>query len=319
MNFNDRLNNLKNNNYSADGLQNHNIDSNTQDMPNNNENPNYTNYSQGQPLNNPNLHINEPMNRDRCSPPNEPINNNIYGNQNSQPIQPNINAHYGTDGYNSYNQQENYAPYKPNQHQQGQPYGQFPPQQPFNSSQGYGYEKPNFESRNIIKQMNQQKSMNSDASTKCLGKRFLAFIIDFILASIPSFLLALLFLIPSVKTVLDTTLYVGGNIIDTLNILSGKIIIMLIINIVIFIIYYIIVPAYILQGRTIGKKMMKLRIVTIEGEEIPDVTTLIKRELLGKFLSSLLLIGYFMILFSKNHSGLHDRIAKTKVIDDIEM
>ena len=61
---------------------------------------------------------------------------------------------------------------------------------------------------------------------------------------------------------------------------------------------------------------MKLRIATIEGDEIPDVVTLIKRELLGKFLSSFLLIGYFMILFSKNRSGLHDKIAKTKVIDD---
>lgn len=206
------------------------------------------------------------------------------------------------------------------------PYNQgydYPPSynQAYSQPHNYAYGETSFESRNIIRQMNQYDNPIDNASTKQLGKRFLAGILDGILSSIPSLLLALLFIVPSLRQVLNTVSYIKdaeNAVIMARQLLAGKIVSLLIINFIVLTVYYIIIPAYVLQGRTVGKKLMKLRIVTIE-EEIPGVITLIKREILGKFLSAFCLIGYFMILFSRNHSALHDRIAQTKVIDDDEL
>jgi uncharacterized RDD family membrane protein YckC len=317
MNFSDKLNNLQNNNG-----QNYNMDFDVQNTFNYNENSSYIDYTQEQPFNNPNAQINN----EEYAYSNDPKNNSPYNNPNSQWMQQNQqNVYHGTGGYNPYNQQHSYPSFPYNQPQgQGQPhnqpynqsYGQIPPQQPFHSPHGYGYEETNFESRNIIRNMNQYNNTNNDVSTKRLGKRFLAFILDGIFFNIPSSLLALLFVVPSFKKVIETVLYMEEDFAYAVDMLAGKITALSIINLIVFIAYYIIVPAYVLQGRTLGKKLMKLRIATIEGDEVPDVVTLIKRELLGKLLSSFFLIGYFMILFTKNHSGLHDKIAKTKVIDD---
>ena len=333
MNFDDKLNNLQKNNE-----QNYDMDFNVQNTPNYSENSSYIDYSQEQSFNNPNAQINN----EQYGNSSDPRNNSPHNNPNSQWMQQNQqNVYHGTGGYSPYNQQHGYpsSPYnqpqsqgqpynqpynqphnqpynQPYNQQYGQPHGQIPPQQPFHSPYGYGYRETNFESRNIVRQMNQYSNPNNDASTKQLGKRFLAAILDGIFMSIPSTLLALLFIVPSLKQILETPFNDAENAVIAIQLLAGKISSLSIINLVVFVAYYIILPAYVLQGRTLGKKLMKLRIATIEGDEIPDVVTLIKRELLGKFLSSFLLIGYFMILFSKNRSGLHDKIAKTKVIDD---
>lgn len=325
MNFGDKLNNLKNNNEQKNDEQKNDMNYNAQNTPYYGQNSSYIDYSQEQSFNAPNQYNNE-----QYPYPNNAQYNNPFSNPDSQWMQQDYsNAYNESEGYNPYNQQHGYPP-SPHYQPQGQPYnqpynqpygqhyGQMPPQQLFHSPQGYGYGETNFESRNIVRQVNQYGVTNDDSSTKQLGKRFLAAILDGIFISIPTTLLALLFVIPSIKQVVDATLYMEdtGNIFAVMQVLAGKISALSVLNLVVFIAYYIILPAYVLQGRTLGKKLMKLRIVTIEGEEIPDVLTLVKREVLGKFLSSFLLIGYFMILFSKNHSGLHDRIAKTKVIDD---
>ena len=88
----------------------------------------------------------------------------------------------------------------------------------------------------------------------------MAAILDGIFASIPTTLLALLFVIPSIKQVVDATLYMedAGNIFAIMQVLAGKISALSVLNLVVFIAYYIILPAYVLQGRTLGKKLMKL-------------------------------------------------------------
>lgn len=318
MNFSDKLNNLKNNNE-----QKNDMNYNAQNTPHYRQNSNYIDYSQGQSFNTPNQYNNE-----QYPYPDNAQYNNSFSNPDSQWMQQDYsNAYNEPEDYNPYNQQHGYPP-SPHYQPQGQPYnqpygqhyGQMPPQQPFHSPQGYDYGETNFESRNIVRQVNQYGVANDDSSTKQLGKRFLAAILDGVFISIPTTLLALLFVIPSIKQVVGAALYMEntGNIFAVMQVLAGKISALFVLNLVVFAAYCVILPAYVLQGRTLGKKLMKLCIVTIEGEEIPDVLTLVKREVLGKFLSSFLLIGYFMILFSKNHSGLHDRIAKTKVIDDDE-
>lgn len=80
---------------------------------------------------------------------------------------------------------------------------------------------------------------------------------------------------------------------------------------------YNIVIAFLLQGQTLGKKLMKIRIISQADENKPNFVTLCKRELLGKFLSALFIfIGYIMVLTDKNeHKAMHDRFANTFVVN----
>lgn len=76
--------------------------------------------------------------------------------------------------------------------------------------------------------------------------------------------------------------------------------------------YYAIFEASNWQG-TIGKKAMKIIVADLSGEKINLHKASVR--VLSKFLSSQLLIGYIMILFTKKKQGLHDIIAKTIVLD----
>lgn len=76
-------------------------------------------------------------------------------------------------------------------------------------------------------------------------------------------------------------------------------------------VYFTMIPT----GQTPGKKMMKIRVVRFDGRPL-SLKTLLLRELLGKMLSSLLLmIGYIMAFFDEKYGrALHDRLAKTMVV-----
>lgn len=65
---------------------------------------------------------------------------------------------------------------------------------------------------------------------------------------------------------------------------------------------------------TPGKMTLGLIIVSNDLERI-TLAQVLMREIVGKFLSSLIFdIGYFMVAFTKRKQGLHDIIAKTLVI-----
>lgn len=65
---------------------------------------------------------------------------------------------------------------------------------------------------------------------------------------------------------------------------------------------------------TPGKKYFKLRVETIDSGQISWGRAFV-REVLGKFLSSLVLgIGYLWAVFDKNKQAWHDKIAKTIVV-----
>ena len=138
----------------------------------------------------------------------------------------------------------------------GQHYGQIPPQQPFHSPQGYDYGETNFESRNIVRQVNQYGVANDNSSTKQLGKRFLAAILDGVFISIPTTLLALLFVIPSIKQVVGVALYMEntGSIFAVMQVLAGKISALFVLNLVVFIAYYIILPCLCSSGQNSREK-----------------------------------------------------------------
>ncbi len=67
------------------------------------------------------------------------------------------------------------------------------------------------------------------------------------------------------------------------------------------------------DGATIGKKILKIKIVNNDGTELTDRAVVIR--FIGYILSALpLLLGFFWIIWDRNKQGWHDKIAKTRVI-----
>lgn len=90
-------------------------------------------------------------------------------------------------------------------------------------------------------------------------------------------------------------------------------IISLIINYLIYIVYEIYLTSK--YGGTLGKLLMKIKVVDSKGDllSILDSTA----RYFSKWVSSLTLgIGYLMIIWDKKKQALHDKIAKTYVVDD---
>lgn len=75
---------------------------------------------------------------------------------------------------------------------------------------------------------------------------------------------------------------------------------------------YFIVMTY-TTGTTVGKRLMNLRVAMCDGSEL-TLFTVIYRETIGRYLSSLLFVGYLMIGASETKQGLHDRLCDTKVV-----
>jgi uncharacterized RDD family membrane protein YckC len=69
------------------------------------------------------------------------------------------------------------------------------------------------------------------------------------------------------------------------------------------------------RGATIGKLAMRLRVQNEATGANLDVVSAILREVVGKFLSSMvLLLGYFWMLWDPKKQCWHDKIAKSVVV-----
>ena len=67
-------------------------------------------------------------------------------------------------------------------------------------------------------------------------------------------------------------------------------------------------------GQTPGKMALRIKVICTDGDPV-SYGRAAKREILGKFVSSILLcIGYIMVAFDAQKQGLHDKIADTYVI-----
>jgi predicted Zn finger-like uncharacterized protein len=67
-------------------------------------------------------------------------------------------------------------------------------------------------------------------------------------------------------------------------------------------------------GQTPGKMALRIKVVRTDGSQL-TYGRAAKREVLGKFVSSILLgIGYLMVAFDQQKQGLHDKIADTYVV-----
>ncbi|MGO4888722.1 RDD family protein [Anaerobacillus sp. MEB173] len=79
-------------------------------------------------------------------------------------------------------------------------------------------------------------------------------------------------------------------------------------------VYFMVMTKY--GGQTLGKKVFGLKVVGKENDQL-SWSTVIFRELIGKFISqTLLFIGYLIVAFSKKKQGAHDWIADTYVIHE---
>ena len=75
--------------------------------------------------------------------------------------------------------------------------------------------------------------------------------------------------------------------------------------------YFVVLTA--VGGATLGKKAMGLKVVTLDGEK-PSFLTVLSRETWGRYLSSILCIGYILCLADPEQGTLHDRICDTRVV-----
>ena len=67
------------------------------------------------------------------------------------------------------------------------------------------------------------------------------------------------------------------------------------------------------SGATPGKRAFGMRVIKEDGTPLSFVTALY-RETVGRYLSSLLCIGYLLILGDADHRSLHDHICDTLVV-----
>jgi uncharacterized RDD family membrane protein YckC len=68
-----------------------------------------------------------------------------------------------------------------------------------------------------------------------------------------------------------------------------------------------------LTGSTLGKKAMKLQVVRDDGSPIGFFDALY-RETIGRYLTSILFIGYIVAAFNPENKGFHDMLADTRVV-----
>ncbi|PEL11375.1 hypothetical protein CN601_11590 [Bacillus sp. AFS017336] len=97
-----------------------------------------------------------------------------------------------------------------------------------------------------------------------------------------------------------------------------------IISIICVVIFYILIPTYVWKGQTIGKRWLKIAVVKEDNQEVNLGTMFVRTifSFLGyvkiKYLSFIVGIVAFIdpfFIFTSERKTLHDRIAKTKVID----
>ncbi len=81
-----------------------------------------------------------------------------------------------------------------------------------------------------------------------------------------------------------------------------------------FLLYFTLMEASEKQA-TIGKSVMKIKVVNYNGERLSTSESFV-RNFLGRIVSMLTCgIGLFMALFTENNQGLHDMIGKTYVVE----
>jgi len=82
---------------------------------------------------------------------------------------------------------------------------------------------------------------------------------------------------------------------------------------ILFFAYFIFMTKYFQQ--TVGKMIMGIKVVSQKGVNL-SWSTLIFREVIGRFISKVLLIPYLLVIFMPKKEALHDLFADTLVVHE---
>jgi uncharacterized RDD family membrane protein YckC len=86
-----------------------------------------------------------------------------------------------------------------------------------------------------------------------------------------------------------------------------------IVTTVIFFAYFVLMTKYLHQ--TLGKMIFGIKVVAIKKESL-NWGTVLFRELVGRYISKTIWIGYVIVAFTPKKQGLHDIFADTQVIHE---
>ncbi len=137
--------------------------------------------------------------------------------------------------------------------------------------------------------------------TDCVGfiRRFFAFLIDLLVLLLPRMIFAFSSLASGAAGgALTQTVFFDFSALDIL--------------------WYLVVSAYFILmtkccGATLGKRVLRIKVVRGDGEPL-DWLSVIYRETIGRYLNSLLCVGYLVLAADREHRGFHDLLADTRVV-----
>ena len=135
--------------------------------------------------------------------------------------------------------------------------------------------------------------------------RLTAFLLDKVIVGLPLILLRMIFMVflpGSSAGFLAKKIFFSFTVLDVILYLLT-------------IVYFVLLTYYF--GGTLGKKMMKLRVVSAEDRK-PTFFEIAFREIIGRYLSTFILyIGYLMIGAGDQKEALHDFLADTRVVYEL--
>lgn len=117
-----------------------------------------------------------------------------------------------------------------------------------------------------------------------------------------------------------TVMLMIPNMISTIGLRFENIILVLlglILHLGILIAYLVINIQFWKKGQSIGKRLLGLRVVNVENYQPLGLGEMALREIIGKWISSVLIIGYIIALFDSENRTLHDRIVGSIVVEDV--
>lgn len=157
--------------------------------------------------------------------------------------------------------------------------------------------------------------MNTTSGSNIKKKRILAFFLDNAILGLINTVIFYIFIFSKTEEMNEAILLYGQEAV--FKEFLGGYLIALFLGTFFFVLNSVVLPAFVLHGQTIGKKIVKIRTVKKDDEsQTPGVGIFLLRETLGKWISSLFFIGYIFFLVSKENKTFHDMLFKTTVVDD---
>lgn len=133
-------------------------------------------------------------------------------------------------------------------------------------------------------------------------RRLAAFILDGLLASVLSFILGILGLMPDILTDEYSDPAAASQNLGMY-------------YLIILVIYLVIQCIFYTRSTSLGKAILRMQVVTKDSQQPAGFGKMLLRETVGKALSGIVFgLGYLWILFNKDRQAWHDKIVNTVVI-----